>query len=85
MKQTELYIYGARDTSTGKLVSDITNPKRKYWDRKGNAEKAIEYYNRAYANKKLRRLDNRGEHGTLELVTFKLVEVEDEQREITDK
>ena len=25
-------LYAARDTTTGKLVSDITNPRRKYWD-----------------------------------------------------
>ena len=25
------FIYGARDIATGKLVSDITNPRRKYW------------------------------------------------------
>lgn len=70
-------LYAARDVNTGKLVSDITNPRRKYWDRKGNAEKAIEYYNRSYANKKLKPFDNKGEHGTIELVTFELVEVED--------
>lgn len=68
-------LYAARDVSTGKLVSDITNPRRKYWDRKGNAEKAIEYYNQRYANKKLKPFDNKGEHGTIELVTFELVEV----------
>ncbi len=68
-------LYAARDVNTGKLVSDITNPRRKYWDRKGNAEKAIEYYNRAYANRKLKPFDNKGEHGTIELVTFELVEV----------
>ena len=71
----ELKLYAARDTTTGKLVSDITNPKRKYWDKRGNAIKAIEYYNWAYANKKLTRSDNKGEHGTIELVTFRLVEV----------
>lgn len=70
-------LYAARDVNTGKLVSDITNPKRKYWDRKGNAEKAIEYYNRGYANRKLKPCDNKGEHGTIELVTFELVEVVD--------
>ncbi len=79
MSKTELMIYAARDTSTGKLVSDITNPKRKYWDVKGRAESAIDYYNRAYANRKLNRSCNKGEHGTLELVTFKLVEVDDEE------
>lgn len=73
----ELKLYAARDTSTGKLVSDITNPKRKYWDKRGNAEKAIDHYNQGYANKKLKPFDNKGEHGTLELVIFKLVEVAD--------
>lgn len=70
MKETELKLYAARDTTTGKLVSDITNPRRKYWDRKGNALNAINYYNQCknYYGRK-------GEHGTLELVTFKLVEV----------
>ena len=70
-------LYAARDVNTGMLVSDITNPRRKYWDRKGNAEKAIEYYNRGYANRKLKCTCNKGEHGTIELVTFELVEVED--------
>lgn len=68
-------LYAARDVNTGKLVSDITNPKRKYWDRKGNAVKAIEYYNGRYANRKLKPFDNKGEHGIVELVTFELVEV----------
>jgi hypothetical protein len=71
------FIYGARDTATGKLVSDITNPKRKYWDRRGNAVKAIDYYNSAYANKKLGYGANKGEHGLIELVTFELVEVKE--------
>ena len=71
----KIYLYGARDTITGKLVSDITNPKRKYWDKKGNAEKAINDYNRGYANRKLPWSTNKGEHGIIELVTFELVEV----------
>ena len=73
-------IYGAREIATGKLVSDITNPRRKYWDKKGNAEKAIEAYNRSYANTTLgsrNRWSNKGEHGLIELVTFELVEVKD--------
>ncbi len=74
----KLYLYAARDTVTGKLVSDITNPKRKYWDKKANAQKAIDYYNRGYANRPLKSFDNKGEHGTIELVTFELVEVKDE-------
>lgn len=79
MNETELRLYAARDTNTGKLVSDITNPRRKYWDKRGNAVSAIDYYNRSYANRKLPCSSNKGEHGTLKLVTFKLVEVEDEQ------
>ena len=71
------FIYGARDTVTGKLVSDITNPRRKYWDKKGNAQAAIDYYNRRYANKKLQPFDNKGEHSLIELVTFELVEVKE--------
>jgi hypothetical protein len=70
-------IYGARDTLTGKLVSDITNPRRKYWDKKGNAEKAINDYNRSYANRKLPYSANKGEHGIIELVTFELVEIKE--------
>lgn len=77
MSKTELYLYGARDKNTGKLVSDITNPRRKYWDKRGNAVSAIDYYNRFYANRKLPHGSNKGEHGTIELVTFKLVEEKD--------
>lgn len=39
------YIYGAREIETGKLVSNLTNPRRKYWDREGNAQNAIKYHN----------------------------------------
>ena len=64
------YLYGARDTTTGKLVSDITNPGRKYWERKAACKEAIDGFNsgRTYYGR-------RGNHGTLELVTFELVEV----------
>ena len=68
----KIYLYGAREIDTGKLVSDITNPRRKYWDRKGNAVKAIDAYN----NHDCWRY-NKGNHGRLELVTFELVEVKE--------
>ena len=72
----KLYLYAVRDTVTKQLVSDITNPKRKYWDKKGNAQKAIDTYNERYAGKTFSRYGvNRGMHNTIELVTFKLVEV----------
>ena len=75
---TKQYLYAAREIETGKLVSDITNPKRKYWDKRGNAQSAIDYYNKAYANKDFSYAVNKGKHGFLELVKFELVEVENE-------
>lgn len=69
-------LYSARDIETGKLVSDITNPKRKYWDKEGNARKAIDYYNNSYAGKDIPKYkSNKGSHGKVELVKFELVEV----------
>ena len=58
-------LYAVRDTDTGKLVSDITNPRRKYWDRKANALAAIQNGRRNYR------------HKNMKLVVFELVEVED--------
>ena len=34
-------LYAAKDKKTGKLVSDITNPRHKFWQRKGACEQAI--------------------------------------------
>ena len=69
---SKTYLYGAREVATGKLVSNITNPRRKYWDKRGNAVNAIEYHN------------NRPPHwrkpnmpGQVELVVFELVEVKE--------
>lgn len=64
----KIYLYAARDTSTGKLVSDLTNPRRKYWDREVNARSAINSYNRWKGH-------GRSNHGMIELVKFELVEV----------
>ena len=66
------YIYGARDVDTGKLVSDITNPRRKYWDKRGNAQKAINAYNNSKKDDR-----NKGKYRQVELVVFALVEVND--------
>ena len=66
------YIYGARDTNTSKLVRDITNPGHKFWEKKGSCQAAIDAYNRG--NYYRRR--NNGSYN-LELVTFELVEVND--------
>jgi hypothetical protein len=67
------YIYGARDVDTGKLVSDITNPRRKYWDKRGNAERAIDDYNQHAEDPRFNK--NRGKYRQVELVVFELVEV----------
>lgn len=63
-------IYAVRDMDTGKPVSNITNPGRKFWERKGNAETAIRAFNSRRAKPK---------HGELKLVTYELVEVVDEE------
>ena len=39
-------IYAARDKNTGNFVSDITNPRHKFWERKGYCENAIANYYR---------------------------------------
>ena len=64
-------LYAARCVETGKLVSDLTNPRRKYWDREGNARAAINSYNN-HVNYHGRK----NNHGKVELVKFELVEVE---------
>lgn len=67
------YLYGARDVTTGELVSDITNPSKKFWQRKSACQQAIDNYN-------LRKnyYGRRCNHGQLELVTFELVEISSE-------
>lgn len=70
MSKTELRLYAARDTSTGKLVSDITNPAKKFWQEKKFTKLAIARATGGYYPR----------YKSLELVTFKLVEVEDEPR-----
>jgi hypothetical protein len=70
--EKKIYLYGARDTETGQLVSDITNPRRKYWDKKGNAVNAIDAY-----NNRTTWYHNKGKHGHIELVTFEQVEVKE--------
>ena len=63
-------VYAARCVETGKLVSDLTNPRRKYWDTEGNARAAINSYNN-HVNY-YGRMNN---HGKVELVKFELVEI----------
>lgn len=63
----EMFLYAARNPKTGKFVSDITNPRKKFWQKKEAAKKAICYA----TSGRYRRYES------LELVTFKLVEVDD--------
>lgn len=37
----EFTLYGVMDKSTGKLVSNITNPRHKYWEARKTAENAV--------------------------------------------
>ena len=64
-------LYAARYVETGKLVSDLTNPRRKYWDREGNARSAINSY-----NNHVNYYGRKNNHGKVELVKFELVEIE---------
>lgn len=38
----EFKLYAVRDIKTGKLVNDLTNPRRKFWQRKGDCVAAIQ-------------------------------------------
>lgn len=64
------YLYSVRDVATGKLVTNITNPGRRYWEKKGTCQKAIDAYNNSTPRWRRYNYD-----GPLELVTFELVEV----------
>lgn len=58
----EFKLYAARDIKTGKLVSDITNPRRKFWQRRGDCQIAIQKSKRWYP------------WYDLEMVTLKVIE-----------
>ena len=62
-------LFAARDVITGKLRSDLTNPRRKYWDRRGNAESAVRYFN----SSKIKYMPS-SKRGPVEVVEFLLVE-----------
>lgn len=64
----EMLLYAARNPKTGKFVSDITSPRKKFWHRKEAAKEAI---CKATSGMFPR-------YDSLELVTFKLVEVNDD-------
>ena len=39
--ENEFTLYGVMDKSTGKLVSNLTNPRHKYWETRKIAENAV--------------------------------------------
>ena len=41
---TEIKLYAVRDKKTSKFVNNITNPKHKFWEKKGSCETALKTY-----------------------------------------
>ena len=39
--KNEFTLYSVMDKSTGKLVSNLTNPRHKYWETRKTAENAV--------------------------------------------
>ena len=68
--KNDLFIYAARDSISGKLVNDITNPSRRFWEKRGTCLSAIKKY-----NEKAERYPNLNYPYRLEMATFKLIEV----------
>ena len=60
-------IFAVRDADTGRLVSNITSPRKKYWDQRVSAVNAC-----------AKAMSRKWETRLLEVVAFKLVEVNEE-------
>lgn len=61
-------LYAVRNKETGELVSGLTNPSHKFWERKADCENVVRR-----ANKKVR--FSGFDSLSFEMVTFELVEV----------
>ena len=48
--ENEFTLYGVIDKLTGKLVSNITNPRHKYWETRKTAENAVRRFMSRYYN-----------------------------------
>lgn len=46
--ETSITLYAVRDNSTGRFVTDLTNPSHKFWEKKKCCEQALERYKREY-------------------------------------
>ena len=44
MIDTKLRLYAVRDKKSGKFVNNITNPKHKFWEKRGSCESALKSY-----------------------------------------
>ena len=69
-----MYLYSVRDKGTGKLVNNITNPRHKFWEKRGSAEEAISRFNPRYHNPRLGKAPNPAD---LEIVVFGLTEIKE--------
>ena len=47
-------LFGVIDKSKGKLVSDLTNPRHKYWESEKRAQSAVDGYNPTYIHQRRR-------------------------------
>lgn len=63
-------LFGVIDKSTGKLVSDITNPRHKFWESEKRAQSAINGYNPIYVTQRDRKKHNKED---LEVVEIKCI------------
>lgn len=63
-------LFGVKDKSTGKLVSDITNPRHKFWESEKRAQSAINGYNPIYVTQRDRKKHNKKD---LEVVEIKCI------------
>ena len=63
-------LFGVKDKSTGKLVSDITNPRHKFWESEKRAQSAINGYNPIYVTQRDRKKHNKED---LEVVEIKCI------------
>ena len=48
--ENEFTLYGVMDKLTGKLVSNITNPRHKYWETRKTAENTVRRFMSRYYN-----------------------------------
>lgn len=65
-------LYAVKDVETGKLVCNITNPRRKFWEKRGSAQNAIDALNSRNHNPRLGKCPKKE---NLIVVEFDLVEV----------